>query len=117
LMSCSMMHSSSLTAGVGAKYFTRVPLRSSGSIIGISLVAEDGVVKSGSLSASVNINGVPMASLLMFTGAIASTTFAKDTYAFNGNSYLTLQLTASDGYYTDLAVTSCSFTCVVDVEF
>jgi hypothetical protein len=117
LMTSSMMHSSSLTAGVGAKFFTRIPLRASGSIVGISLVAEDGVVKSGSLSASVNINDVPVASLLMFTGAIASTTFAKDTYAFNGNSYLTVQLTASNGYYSDLATLSCSFTCIVDVEY
>lgn len=99
------------------KFLTRVPLRGSGSIIGISLITEDGTVKSGSLSASVFVNGTYTgASLLMFTGTVASTTFAKDTYTFNGNSYLQVQLTASDQYHNDL-VASCSFLCNVDVEF
>jgi len=116
LMTSSMIHSSALLAGTGMKYLTRIPLRSSGSIIGISIVAEDGIVKSGSLTASININDIPVASLGMFTGTMASTTFAKDLYAFNGNSYLTVALTASTGYLNSLEITSCSFTCIVDVE-
>jgi hypothetical protein len=111
--------SGTATAGNGATfYYTKQPLRGSGSIVGISLFSEDGTVKSGSLTASLFINGAFQngAVVAIGTGSLASVGFSKDAIPFSGSGLLTVQLTCSSGYLADVA-TSCSWGVVVEVEF
>lgn len=97
-------------------YFTKQPLRGSGSILGVTLYSEDGTIKSGSLTGSVFVNGTLATTLILSTGSIGSVTLSKDAVTFNGSSLMTVQLTASAGYLTDVAL-SCSWGALVEVEF
>lgn len=119
-MTASSYYFSGTAATVGQQQFiyTKQALRGSGSLLGLTLFTEDGTVKSGSLTASVYINGgaSALASVVIVTGSIASVTYAKDLYTFNGSSLLTAVLTGSSGYLTDVAL-SCSYTLMVEVEF
>jgi hypothetical protein len=113
------MTSSFLTGGFGAaSVYLRQPLRKNGSIVGITIYTEDATVKSGSLSASVTINGstVVGASTAIPTGTIVGASFAKDTYSFSALSTLGVQFSASTGYFTDKDPLSGSWLAVVTVE-
>ena len=120
LMSSSIVDFSG-TAALGNStriVFTRIPLMRAGSVLGISLLTQNCTVKSGSLSGTVLISGVPTAATVgMNTGTIATSVFNKDSITFGANSYLEVQLTASSTYLTDLDPTSGSFMCLVSVEY
>ncbi len=119
-MTASAYYFSGTAAAVGQQQFiyTKQALRGSGSLLGLTLFSEDGTVKSGSLTASIYINAGASAlgSVIITTGSISSVTYAKDAAAFNGSSMMTVVLTASSGYLTDVAL-SCSWTLMAEVEF
>lgn len=97
--------------------FTRVPMVRSGSILGFVIHTQDGLVKSGSLSASVMIDGVNTALTIgMNTGSVAGATAAKDTYTFNSLQTIGISLSASSTYLGTPGVTSASFIATVLVE-
>src|SRR3990167_2135249 len=89
------------TAGAGngtRTVYLKRPLPKNGSLLGLTLYTED-TVKSGSLSGTILIDGVPTAATLgMNTGSVAYTTWAKDTYTFSAGAVLSVQLTASSTY-------------------
>lgn len=119
-MTASSYFFSGTAAAVGTQQFiyTKQALRGSGSLLGLTLFSEDGTVKSGSLTASVYINAGASAlgSVIITTGSISSVTYAKDAATFNGSSLMTVVLTCSSGYLTDVAL-SCSWTLMAEVEF
>lgn len=119
-MTSSVALFSSSTSYMTGSVFTRVPMLRGGSVRGISLLTQDCTVKSGSLSASVLVNGVFAGAVGMNTGTIGTATFAKDTYPFTAGQYIEVALTATvgaAGYFTDVDITSGSWLGVVTVEY
>jgi hypothetical protein len=99
------------------KAFTRIPMVRAGSILGLVLYTEDGLVKSGSLSASVTLDGANTAVTLgMNTGSAGTATSAKDAVTFTAAQAIGVSLTASSTYLCEPDVTSASFMAAVLVE-
>ena len=119
-MTSSMALFSSSAGGMTGSIFTRVPMLKAGSVRGIAILTQDSTVKSGSLSASVLINGVFAGAVGMSTGTIAVASFAKDTYPFTAGQYIEVAMTATvgdSGFFTDINLTSGSWLGVVTVEY
>ncbi|MDP3763689.1 MAG: hypothetical protein Q8Q92_03510 [bacterium] len=119
-MTSSIAFLSGATTGFTGSVFTRVPMLKAGSVRGVSLLTQDHTVKSGSLSASVLVNGVFAGAVGMHTGTIGTATFAKDTYTFTAGQYIEVALTATvgdSGYFTDKDIVSGSWLGVVTVEY
>lgn len=119
-MTSSVAYLSTSALGISASIFTRVPMLKAGSVRGISILTQDSTVKSGSLSASVLVNGTFAGAVGIHTGTIATATFAKDTYTFTAGQYIEVAMTATvgdAGYYTDYALVSGSWLGVVTVEY
>lgn len=119
-MTSSIAYLSTSALGISASIFTRVPMLKAGSVRGVALLTQDCTVKSGSLSASVLVNGTFAGAVGMNTGTIGTATFAKDTYTFTAGQYIEVALTATvgdSGYFTDVNLTSGSWLCNVTVEY
>lgn len=120
LMSSSQITvSGTAAAGNGATfYYTKQGLRGSGSILGVTLFSEDGTVKTGALTGTLLINGVPVAGsqVIITTGSLASVGFSKDVLTFAGSALLSMQLTCSAGFTTDVA-SSASWASIVEIEY
>ena len=111
---------STSAGGITGSIFTRVPMLKAGSVRGVALLTQDCTVKSGSLSASVLVNGTFAGALGMHTGTVGVATFAKDTYTFTAGQYIEVALTATvgdTGFHTDFDIRSGSWLAVVTVEF
>jgi hypothetical protein len=106
---------------------TRYPMVRSGSILGLTLYSEQGLVLSGTnsqLTASVTLDGANVAAtVILGTGSVGHFITAKDTsgLTFNGGQTIGVSLTASDAYESQhsvrLASVSASWTAAVLVEF
>jgi hypothetical protein len=133
LMSATMMQISGGASNGFQFNWTKTPVRNTGSVVGLCLVSEDGIVTSGSFGSPVG--GVPLTATILLNGnpligtdgslckiAVASgssmnvVTFPQYMYAFPGASYLQVQLTASAGFATTVP-TSASWLIFMDVEY
>lgn len=120
-MTSSVAYLSTSAGGITGSIFTRIPMLKAGSVRGISLLTQDCTVKSGSLSASVLVNGTFAGAVGMHTGTVGVATFAKDTYTFTAGQYIEVALTATvgdgTGFHTDFDIRSGSWLANVTVEY
>ena len=130
LMSATFMNISGGSSNGVQFAWTKIPVRNTGSVVGLCLVSEDGTVSSGSaaaataLTATILLNGSPLTgtdgSLCKIAVASGSSlnviTFPQYMYPFPGASYLQVQLTASIGFTTSV-LSSASWLMYMDVEY